>query len=228
MTWKAEVERTSESKFVVRHGAKRTKDSTKSVYYCHRSGQFTTDSTGKRQMKTQGSCKSGNRCTAAIVVERERSFQVSYFPQHYGHEKTLGHRTLSLSDRQQSAGKLTQGDPPRRILDDIRTSVTDKVERVHLTTLKDIRNIQQGHGIVTSSAGVHSYAEDHLSECAWVQEMQAKGTDNPVLLFKQQSDVLNDLSVDDFIIIIMTPAQKMMFQKFGHDRLCIDSTHDWL
>ena len=86
-------------------GVKQNSDSSTRRYYCHRNGTYTPRGHGKRQLKSQGSCKTTNSCPAAlVVVTSETKFHVSYYPTHYGHELSLGHLTLPSTDREQIAG----------------------------------------------------------------------------------------------------------------------------
>jgi len=162
-----------------------------------------------------------------IVNERGSLFTATYFPTHYGHEKKLCHLTLASSERQQIAGKLLQGVPPSRILQDIRASLTSDVERVHLTSRQDISNVKNLFGITVSGTSevVQTRMSDATSVHAWVQSCQALGSTNPVLLHKQQGEEFAGLHKDDFALLIMTPVQKLMLEKFGNDRICVDSTH---
>ena len=65
----------------------------------------------------------------------------------------------------------------------------------------------------------------------WVDSLQGSSDDiqSSVLLFKEQgveqSDDLNDFSVDDFALGIQTCFQKDMLSKFSKEAICIDSTH---
>jgi len=228
MSWKADEEKKDTAKFVMKSGASTTSSGLRSVYFCNRSGHYVSQSAGKRQIKSQGSSRSGQSCPASMIVnERGSLFTATYFPTHYGHEKKLCHLTLASSERQQIAGKLLQGVPPSRILQDIRTSLTSDVERVHLTSRQDISNVKNLFGITVSGTSevVQTRMSDATSVHAWVQSCQALGSTNPVLLYKQQGEEFAGLHKDDFALLIMTPVQKLMLEKFGNDRICVDSTH---
>ena len=61
--WKVEEERRSVSAFIQRRGM----DKHNVIrYYCRRSGVYVTRGVGKRQTKSQGSCKVGSTCPAYI------------------------------------------------------------------------------------------------------------------------------------------------------------------
>lgn len=48
-----------------------------------------------------------------------------------------------------------------------------------------------------------------------------------MLLYKEQDCYPKDLTVcKDFILIIMINIQAEILNRFGNDRVCIDSTHD--
>ena len=88
-------------------------------------------------------------CTASIIVRTtpEKGIKVQYYPTHYGHATSLGHLRLSEKERVTIAGNFLQGVTFERILDDIRCNVDTSLRRIHLTTRKDITNIQQAYGL---------------------------------------------------------------------------------
>jgi len=99
MLWKTEQEIRDTAKFVMHRGVEKTKDKSTWRYYCHRDGIYTPKGSGKLQLKSQGSCKTGTTCPAAfIVVGSDSKFYVSYYSTHYGHEPELGHLILSPTD----------------------------------------------------------------------------------------------------------------------------------
>ena len=53
----------------------------------------------------------------------------------------------SEKDRLTIAGKLIQGVTFERILDDIRNNMDSSLERIHLTSRKDIANIERAYGL---------------------------------------------------------------------------------
>lgn len=55
--------------------------------------------------------------------------------------------------------------------------------------------------------------------------MKALGDASPVAFFKAQGIQSNDLDMDDFMIVLFSPCQKYMFEKFGNDKICVDTTH---
>ena len=63
---------------------------------------------------------------------------------------------------------------------------------------------------------------------AWLREWEDKGVDNPILYYKLQGEEVKDdypLQKEDFILVMQTPLQRMMFPKFGKKGVCIDGTH---
>ena len=62
---------------------------------------------------------------------------------HYGHQTRLGHIRLGAQDRLQIAGKLAQGVTLDKVLDEVRSLVSDNFKRVHLLQRKDIPNIER-------------------------------------------------------------------------------------
>ena len=64
------------------------------------------------------------------------------FVKHYGHEHRLGHLRIPMGQCQALAGQIAQGVTFEHILDQIRDSVCQRFERVHLLTRKDLSNIE--------------------------------------------------------------------------------------
>lgn len=181
----------------------------------------------KRQLKSQGTSKIGSQCTAhikATVKLDTAQVKVQYCNYHHNHEKKLAHLHMPQRTRMDIASKLQKGVSMNRILDDIRDSVSDGLNRQHLTTRKDLHNIKQQYNI----EGIIRHANDLSSVTAWVEEMRAMQY-NPILVFKKkgqkQPPEMDNVSDDDFILCIQTEFQRDMFKKFGSSVICIDSTH---
>ena len=75
------------------------------------------------------------------------------------HSQSLGHLRLSADDRLRIAGQLAQGVKFDHILDTIRNSISDKLERIHLTTRKELANIEKAFGI----GGIQRHSDDATS-----------------------------------------------------------------
>lgn len=156
-------------------------------------------------------------------------FQVIFFVNvcktHYGHQCSLGKIRLSTTERDTIAGKLCQGVNVQHILDNIRDNFGDRLERVHLITRKDIANIERCYGL----KGSRRHDDDATSVELWVNEMNQRGTESSVLVYKPQGKVTDgntNLLANDFVLTIQTPLQADMLKKFGPDKvICIDATH---
>ena len=114
-------------------------------YYCNHSGQYLPRGTNLRQLKTQGTSKIGEQCTAhikATVILNTGRVKVQYCTTHHNHSINLAHLQMHYSTRMTIAAKLQQGVSMERILDVIRNSVTNNgVNREHLVTRQDLHNI---------------------------------------------------------------------------------------
>ena len=123
---------------------------------------------------------------------------------YYGHQTRLGHIRLGAQDRLQIAGKLAQGVTLDKILDDVRSSVSDNFKRVHLLQHKDIHNIER----ILKLDGGQRHHDDASSVAAWVDENRGKGEGNVVLSYKPQgaSDGKTVLQIDDLINVLQTPV----------------------
>ena len=224
--WKEELEIKTNSNFVKATGEKHNSDKELVYYYCNRSGFFSSESSGVRGQKSLGTSKLNSYCTASIVVHKYQNGSIcaEVCSTHYGHSFILGHLRLPQSTRVEIASKLSQGISVGRILQDIRDSVTTSFTRTHLTTKKDISNIERAFGLRT----VERHPDDATSTALWVQEMESRGESSVVLFFKQQGKEYEEyktLDIEDFVLILQTPFQATLLKKFGSNIICIDSTH---
>ena len=172
-----------------------------------------------------GSCKIGRNCTAAMTISipSDGSVKNDAVLTHYGHRKELQHTRVTKRKCQEIAAKLKQGVPRERILDDIRESLSQKLARHHLIARRDIANIEQAYGL----KDVQRHQNDQQRVLAWIEEW-TQTEDNPILYYKLQGVEAEegfDLSKDDFFIVIQTPLQKQLIQKFGDKGICYNSTH---
>ena len=224
--WKAEEEEHTSSSFVQNCGQQRLPNARVWYYYCNRAGTYKSKGSGKRQLKSQGSSKLGEQCSAHIKVSEDIASGIitaKYCKTHHNHQIKLAHIRIPQHIRMDLAAKLQQGITMERILDDIRDSVTFEMKREHLVTRQDLHNVKHQYNI----EGICRHKNDLTSVTAWVEEMSKLPT-NPIILFKQQgfqpSNTTNVME-PDFILCIQTNFQKDMILKFGNDTICMDSTH---
>lgn len=90
-------------------------------------------------------------CPASIEVEENITnglIHVKYIQTHVGHSTGLNHLNLSINEKIMIARKLAKGIPHNNILDSLRKSKKNSdIRRLHLTTRKDLWNIQTSFGI---------------------------------------------------------------------------------
>lgn len=143
---------------------------------------------------------------------------------HVGHITDIGHLQLTESERKNLAIKIAAKIPFDDILDNVRQSITDAtLNRIHLVSKKDLFNIENSFNLCSSSV---RHSNDAISVEAWVLEMQRVG--DCIVYYKPQGIVLEDqpqLKKEDFVLIIMTPAQCQVLKRFGSDCICMDGTH---
>ncbi len=171
LEWKESEEIANDSVFVQQCAPKTTKNSQVWYYYCNRAGVYTNRSTGSRQTKSQGTNKIGDQCTAhmrAEVSTLTKTVSLRYCFHHI-HETKLSHLCLPSSKRMEIAGKLYQGIPIERIMDDIRDSVDGALHREHMATKQDLHNIKNKYNI----EGVMRHSNDLTSVTAWVYDMSS-------------------------------------------------------
>ncbi len=212
--------------FVQQCAPKTSDDKQVWYYYCNRAGIYKSKGNGQRQMKKQGTSKMGEQCTAHMRAEVDESGIVSlqYCFFHHNHETRLAHLRLSTQKRIQIANKLHQGITMERILDDIRDTVSGRMNREHLTIRQDLHNIRNQYNI----EGVMRHSNDLASVSAWVYEMSSLPY-NSVVIFKQQGakqdDDMDNISDSDFVLGIQTEFQRDMLKQFGASTICVDTTH---
>ena len=117
----------------------------KSYLYCHHSGIVQSEGKGLRAIKTQGSCKMNEFCTAHMTVSEDaitKKVKVSYCSHHSNHEPEICHMKVPEDIKNTAAVKLAEGVSIDRILDDIRNNVTGSLERELIMNRQDIHNIQ--------------------------------------------------------------------------------------
>ena len=167
----------------VKHRADRkTKEYTKSWLRCNRTGTFVSKITGKRAMKSQGSCKTGCSCPAFITTRRYHAtgeVQAEFCLKHVGHRQENAFNRMSKEIRTTIAAKLSQGVSMTSVMDYIRDSMCGPLNRDHLITRADLHNIKQQYNINC----MQKASDDADSVLYWVQEMQSEKF-NPVLFFK--------------------------------------------
>ncbi|XP_068082106.1 uncharacterized protein [Anabrus simplex] len=146
---------------------------------------------------------------------------VNYVTTHVGHHCELGHLRLTQQEREQIASKIAVRIPMSTILDEVRSSICDQLERLHLLSQKDLQNIERSFNL---NCNIMRHQDDWTSVNAWVHAMQ--DSDNScVLFYKPQGEEYRGLNRDDFVLLLMNDAQRGMLEKYGNDCLCMDSTH---
>ena len=187
-------------------------------FYCNRSGRFTSKSKDIRSEKKQGSSKIGSYCTAGIHCEhlKDGKIKTEVVKTHYGHDCSLGHLRIPEQDRLAIASMLSQGVSFDNILNKIRDSVSKQIDRFHLTTKKDLHNVQRSFNIRQEQR----HTVDAVSVKIWVDEMGQR-KDNPVVFYKEQGKweatvgINRGLDRDDFALVIQTNLQAEVLRQCG-------------
>ncbi|KAF5277287.1 hypothetical protein FQR65_LT16036 [Abscondita terminalis] len=166
-------------------------------------------------------------CTSSIVVTGSNgNICVTYFKTHYGHAVDIAHIPLPLTDKENIANQLMQGIPSKTILDKIREDVDESFSRIHLTTMKDIRNISETFNV---NFQVKKDINDFFSVDIWVNQMLEGPIErNCILLYKKQhfNDERFNVRKEDFMLGLMFPVQSHILKKFGNGGIiCMDATH---
>ncbi|XP_065203989.1 uncharacterized protein LOC135834080 [Planococcus citri] len=224
-TWKLEEENKTMSKFVKRRREYTRKNgSTVGYYVCHRSFHFKCTKKRKTsRRKNRGSNKIGYACSANMkVTKTNQQITVNYCNSHVGHCCEVGRLTLNAEEKAELAGKMKQGVPLSRVLDDIREEEPTTIKRIHLTDRNDLHNIKKTYGI---NCPLRYDNNDPTSVAVFIEKMKMNEKGNPIIFFKDQQTELESFEKKDFILIMMSEFQKEMFVKYGHRCVCIDGTH---
>ncbi|GFQ90441.1 uncharacterized protein TNCT_268221 [Trichonephila clavata] len=224
--WKETIEKQTTSLYVKNTGSKSDKTDGKITYfYCHRNGYYNTRGDKKRNMKMSGSNKINGNCPSKMKVyeDTESKVTVEFTKTHIGHGIDLERMKITREEKEDIARKLENKIPIEAILDDIRNFVNEKLERSHLITRQDIKNVKEykihSDGILDTN--------DLVSVTKWVEGL--KNRDFPVVLFKDQNifdeDLYPGMKAEDFLLVIMNASQKDMLKFFGNDTICLDFAH---
>ena len=223
--WKQEEETKTHSNYVLMCAPQNYLTYKHHYYYCNRSGRYNSKGTKKRNLKVQGSCKVGNNCLAHIKTKTntETGLVKVEYCNHHNHTVSLGHLKLPQDIRGKIASQLQQGIPADKIIDIIRDSMYKGINRGHIITKQDIRNVQNQYNI----QGISRHPNDLTSVCAWVEEFK-ESPHNPIILFKTQGKQLENMEnvgTDDFILVLQTQFQLDMLKANGNKCICMDATY---
>ena len=154
--------------------------------YCNRSGKARIKETEwKRQVKSQGSHKTGSCCIAHIKVIEDTvtgKIHVEYCSTHNVHSVEISHLQIPSNIKSKIASKLHQGVAMEKILDDVRDeTLSTRIGCEQLLSRQNILNIQRQLDL----GSISKYSNDHTSTCAWVEDLKSQSY-NPVVIFKPQ------------------------------------------
>ena len=120
-------------------------------------------------MKSQGMSKIGFNCPASIKVKLEENsstVKASICTLHYGHDGELKHLGIYKSERALIASQLSFGVEHSLIQTNLYTLYPNELQRQHLTTKVDLKNIAKAYGIDK----IQKHSADPLSVDAYVEE----------------------------------------------------------
>ncbi|XP_017782531.1 PREDICTED: uncharacterized protein LOC108566907 isoform X2 [Nicrophorus vespilloides] len=143
-SWKEQIEEENTVFFSNRHGTVKSITFTRKRYECNRSGAYQSQSKGSRHLKN-GSKRMNAYCPASIILDYKNGiYNVKYTSTHIGHTNELRRIPLTKTDRLILADKVANKIPFDSIIEDIKGSLQDSnLERIHLVTKQDLRNIKR-------------------------------------------------------------------------------------
>lgn len=99
-------------------------------------------------------------------------------------------------------------------MDDIRNNVQSIYDVTTVISKRDLRNVERDFNLVEGKA----HSSDYVSVRIWMENMSSLSEEeNPI--------IYSYLENDDVFLIIATKFQLEMIQKFGYEKICVDSTH---
>ena len=110
LRWKSSEEKSTQTSFVQQCGTKKRKTEECTHYYCNRHGHYQPQGNGKRAMKSQGTCKVGDKCTAYMKMTKclaNGTISVEYCTNHTPLSFLLSHTSNFLSHLLSRQNKLT-------------------------------------------------------------------------------------------------------------------------
>ena len=93
--------------------------------------------------------------------------KVEYCSTHNSHSIEIAHLPVPLNVKHKIAAKLHEGVVVGKVLDVVRDSLSNGREQ--LLSRQDILNIQRQLNL----GSITKHSNDHVSTCAWVEEMKA-------------------------------------------------------
>jgi hypothetical protein len=224
--WKEDIEQDTKTTFVSKCAPYITDEITIYYYYCNRAGTYKPEGEGKRQLKSQGTSKIGDQCSAYMKanVNKDNTVTVYYYTTHYNHQTKIAHLKMPEKLEVKFAKKLELGVLMERILDDIKDAMDGSITKELFVKRQHLYNIKRKYNIDNNTR----HTNDQTSVNIWVQEM-SKQQYNPILLYKKQGvgqdEEMDNIGIDDFVLCIQTEFQRDMLRMFAKNAICIDSTH---
>ncbi|XP_050503242.1 uncharacterized protein LOC126882376 [Diabrotica virgifera virgifera] len=194
----------------------------KSLYYeCNRSDIRGYKPNYKiRTEKSGGSIKIKGVCPSRLICKQRDQGQVSvsYWKTHAGHEEELRAMHLSKAEEKMLVEKLTAGVPPSRILKDSRKLEIPQLDRLAVSTSKDLVNLSTKYNI-------HKKRDqnDMVAVALKVQEWNTNNK-NYAFLFKKEGEEHDVLRTEDFAIGFMNKIMEDKLREFPNI-ICVDGTH---
>lgn len=215
--WKEIYEKEAKCRFVKKSGSRMCVEGERATYlYCSRSGKVISKKLTKKRQRI--STKISNHCTASIkyLQTDDGKIKAKLCGTHYGHKNEIELLRMTKSDKLNIAGKLQQGHTAEIILDSIRASAGNDIDRIHLINRKDIKNIEKAHGIQMND-NRPTVVNEKFNMDTWVSEISSKLEESPVLFYKGECKPHEKLGDKDICLILMTKGQADTLKRFGED-----------
>ncbi|GFV24072.1 SWIM-type domain-containing protein [Trichonephila clavipes] len=140
---------------------------------------------GLQHLKVMGSNKINAKCPAKIIAKQFKSecIQVKYIKTHVGHETESRRLSLNENERKTIAVKLAENVPMQTILNEVRNSFSNELERIHILTRQDIVNVAKSCNL---KKDYMYHINDAISVDMWVKKVS--GPESPSIYYKPQGE----------------------------------------
>lgn len=214
LRWKDEYERHEKTRFVKKSGSRIREEGIRvGYYYCSRSGSYVSQSKGIKNPKKKGTAKTNVHCTASITCFElpDGKLEVKICSTHYGHDSELQHLRLTQTEKFQIVEQLCRGVPRDMVLDNVHASTGSELERIHLITMKDVKNIEKAYGIQASNNDKTLNMFDNL--IIWITNI-VNTENNPVLYFKEDGEM--NTQNHHITLVLLTKGQTEVLKKYSN------------
>ncbi|XP_037070712.1 uncharacterized protein LOC119091902 isoform X2 [Pollicipes pollicipes] len=233
--WKDQYE--ADTGAVYNVASSRPRSGTTARYLCSRSGVYAPAGTGKRRLKSQGTCKLGCRCTSDVMAttREDGTVLVTVHPFHYGHSmgiSNIPHVRIPSLHKAAIKEKLLTGVSMSRIMKDVREAFGAEAAAGTSSSCpywlqrRDLHNMCRSVGITAADGSAVKNRNEVISVQMFAEEIRSSDQQH-LLAFKLpgEADSNGALRDEDFVFAFCSSFQLAKFVQHGAKVVCMDGTH---